>query len=265
MNMKKQIIKRNFKLITTSFLTGMLFANGIIAGFGQGYQVPYNYNNYTPAYNQNYTPAYSTNYGQNNNMPPLQGRVVTVPSGISLPATSTTSISSEFLTVGDTVTAALNSGFYYGGGTVLPAGSIVEGNIVLAEKAGLAGKHGKLKIRFTNVITPAGQRIPISGKLATEDGTGLLVGGTTTEQITQAVKKSAIGAGLGAIMGTFMGPLSGGKVGKGAIYGSAVGGGLGLGKSIIDKGIDAIIPANSKVEIILEQPFTVNTNTNYGY
>jgi len=209
-------------------------------------------------YNQGYNPNY-------NNLPPLQGRVVTIPAGTPISAVTTSEISSEYITVGDTISFVLPTDFYYNGALVLPANSVIEGNAVIAEKAGLAGKNGKLKIRFTNAITPNGQRVPISGKLMTEDGSGILTGGTNLDRIAGAAKKSAVGAGVGALAGTVLGPLSGGKVGKGAIYGTAVGGGLGLGKSLIDKGYEVVIPANEKLDIMLEQPMTVSPGQSYNY
>ncbi len=212
---------------------------------------PQQYNN-QPNYNNNYN-----NYGNySQTLPPLQGRVVTVPAGSYLSATTTNAISSEFLTVGDTVSVMLNSGLMFGSSQVIPPNSIIEGNVVIAEKAGLTGKNGKLKIHFTNAITPNGQRVPLSGKIATADGTGVLVGGTNLSRVGNAVKQGAVGAGIGALFGTIFGPLSGGHVGRGAVYGTAVGGGLGLGKSLIDKGNEAMVPANSRIDIILEQPLT---------
>lgn len=60
-----------------------------------------------------------------------------------------------------------------------------------------------------------------------------------------------------------MGALSGGKVGKGAVYGTAVGGGLGLIRSIANKGENVEIPQNSILNIVLDQPVTVSSNTPY--
>ena len=218
-------------------------------------QQPPQQNMYPPQYNP-YTPV---------NAYPLKGGVVTVPMGSSIPAYSTSEISSEFLTTGDSVAVMLASDYYFNGMLVAPANSMVNGNVVIGEKAGYAGKNGKLKIRFTNIVTPTGQRIPISGKLMTEDGTGILVGGTTKDRAVKAVKNVAIGSGLGALAGTIFGPLSGGKAGRGAAMGTAVGAGLGLGKVGIDKGLDAMIEPNTPVNIILDQPLVVSPNSGYQY
>lgn len=231
----------------------------------QNYNSDYNQNyGYSQGYNQGYSQNYNQGYNANY-LPPLQGRVVTVPQGTVITTASTTDISSEYLTVGDTVSVMLGSDFSYNGNTVLPAGSSIEGNIVLAEKAGLAGKNGRIKIKFTNAVTPNGQRIPVSGKIATDDNSGILAGGTTTDRMMGVAKNVAIGSATGAVLGTIMGPLSGGKVGKGAVYGTAVLGGLGLAKSVVDRGVDAIIPANSRIDIQLEQPMTINPSVQGNY
>lgn len=249
------------RLIVASLILSSVTSCMLLPAFSQSYQGTYknNYNSSNNAYHQNYNNGYNSNYS----MPPLKGNVVVIPAGTVLSATSNNALSSEFLTTGDTVSVSLDAPFSYNGMSALPAGTMVEGNVVFAEKGGLAGKPGKLKIKFTNAITPSGNRIPLSGKLATDDGTGLLVGGTTAGRYVNAAKKGAVGAGLGALIGTFMGPLSGGKVGKGAIYGTAVGGGLGLGSSIISRGTDAVLPAGSPVNIILDQPTSVNSNQGY--
>ena len=62
-----------------------------------------------------------------------------------------------------------------------------------------------------------------------------------------------------------MGAVSGGSVGKGAALGTAIGGGIGLGKSVIDKGADVVIPANSVISLQLDQPMTINAASAYRY
>lgn len=272
-------MKNSVKLATTVFLTGTLCITFLAPAFAQNYQSKYTpkYAPANPGYNQGYQQQYPQGYSQGyqsypqgynqgyNNMPQLQGRVITIPAGTVLSAATTSTLSSQSLTVGDTVAVRLGSDFYYNGVLIIPGGSSIEGNVVVAERAGLAGKNGKLKIHFTNAVMPNGQRIPVSGKLATDDGTGMISGGTTMGRVGEVVKDTAVGGGLGALAGTILGPLSGGKVGKGAIYGTAIGGGLGLTKSVIDKGNDASIPANSQVNIILDQPATVTPGQNYSY
>ncbi|MFA6989685.1 MAG: hypothetical protein WC197_06415, partial [Candidatus Gastranaerophilaceae bacterium] len=99
-----------------------------------------------PVMSQTYTPQYNSrnsysspgaNYGLENQyqnyqqpgqgsyMPPLQGRVVTVPAGTSVSAMAIRPISTEYTTVGDTVSLVLSNPFYYNGTVVAPANSMV--------------------------------------------------------------------------------------------------------------------------------------------
>ncbi|MDD3013861.1 MAG: hypothetical protein PHC34_09185 [Candidatus Gastranaerophilales bacterium] len=274
-------MKKSIKLTTVTVLSCALCASYVAPGFTQ--TNPYQYSNnlqkstkpvYTtpqqssyPQTSQNYSQGYqpyTQNYNANNGFPSLQGRVVTVPSNTYFKAVTTNPISTEFITQGDTVSIFLGSDFYYNGNVVLPANSRIEGNAVIAVKAGRAGKNGKLKIHFTCATTPNGQRIPLSAKLATEDGTGIIAGGTTADRAMSAAKDAAVGAAGGALFGTVIGAISG-KTGRGAWSGTAVGAGLGLGKSVIDKGNEAAIPANTPVDIILDQPLVVSPNVNNSY
>lgn len=196
----------------------------------------------------------------------LKGRVVTVPAGQSVPAVVTSPISSANLILGQSVSVALGSDFYYNGTLVAPAGSSITGTVLEVSKAKHGSMNGKLLLRFTQIITPYGIQIPISAVIKTTDNTGVLVGGTKTDVAIEYGKDVAIGASTGALAGLIVSPLAGGNIGKGTALASAVGAGGGLVKSIWDKGNDVEIPANSGIQLILTQPITVNPaiyNSNY--
>ena len=210
------------------------------------------------ATNTGFQPNYyaEDSYKLNNNT--LKGSVVTVPAGQSFKAVLMAPISSETAYNGQTITLALNSDFYFNGKRIAPAGSSVTGTVIEVSKAKHGTLNGKLTLRFTQIITPSGQTIPISAVVKTDDNTGTLIGGTKFDIATEYGKDVAIGAGAGAVLGTIAGPLSGGSVGRGAALMTAVGAGGGLVKSIWDKGTDVTIPANAGIELILTQPITVN-------
>lgn len=262
-------MRKNFQLATTCMLTGSVLFLSNIAAFSQSYSPSYNsgygsnsgYGGYQPSYSSNYQP----NYQKSNYAKPLQGRVVIVPSGTVFSASTTADITSENLQVGDTVTLTLGNDFIYNGTVIAPAGSSVFGNVQVVKRGSYGSTNGSLKIGFTNIVTPQGQRIPISGKVATDDGTGMLKGGTAKSTAATIAKNTAVGAGLGALSGVIFGPLSGGKAGKGAALGTAVGAGLGAGKAMINRGNNAEIPANSYVDIRLDQPVTITPQASYNY
>ena len=210
------------------------------------------------ATNTGFQPNYyaEDSYKLNNNT--LKGSVVTVPAGQSFKAVLMAPISSETAYNGQTITLALNSDFYFNGKRIAPAGSSVTGTVIEVSKAKHGTLNGKLTLRFTQIINPSGQTIPISAVVKTDDNTGTLIGGTKFDIATEYGKDVAIGAGAGAVLGTIAGPLSGGSVGRGAALMTAVGAGGGLVKSIWDKGTDVTIPANAGIELILTQPITVN-------
>jgi len=217
----------------------------------QSYQTQYP----VPSYQaQQYPPQYQQ---------PLQGNVVMVPAGTTFSATTTSSLSSATATIGESVSYVLSSDFYYGGKLIASAGSRVNGTVTQLKKAGRAGKNGRIAVKFTNIVTPMGQMIPISGAIETSDGSGVLYASAAKDTAKEYVKDVGVGAGAGAALGTAMGALSQGSVGKGAIYGTAIGAGLGVGAALLYKGQDVEIPANAQLNIKIDQPITVNSNTNF--
>ena len=227
-----------------------------------------NYSYTTPA-PQTQTP-YTNNYSLTPSTAPqsgtLKGRVVTVPAGETFKAVVTTPLNSANLALGQSVTIALGSDFYYNGNLIAQAGSSVSGTVLEVSRAKHGSMNGKLNIRFTQIVTPYGIQITISAVIKTEDNTGVLIGGTKFDVVKDYGKDLSVGAGAGALSGVVFGALAGGNIGKGAALGTAVGAGGGLVKSIWDKGDDVEIPVNATIELQLTQPITVNPasyNQNY--
>lgn len=210
-----------------------------------------------PQYTQ--VPYQPQQYAQNASQA-LSGYIVTVPAGINISATTMSELSSQTATVGQLVSFALPSGFYYNNVCIAPAGSTIQGNVINVRKGGHAGKNGQLQLRFTQINTPYGSVIPVSAMIKTTDGSGILVSGTAKDTTKAYAKDLTVGAGAGAVLGLTMGALAGGSVGRGAAYGTAVGAGAGLAKSLWDKGIDVVIPANSTLELTIDQPITVQAS-----
>ena len=245
------------KELCTVLLVCFAGTNIAVAGNNYSYQQTVT----QPVYQQTYYPAPMTATPYNNS---LKGRVVTVPAGVNLPATVTTPISSANLTMGQLVNITLGSDFYYNNSLIAPAGSCVSGTVIEVSKAKHGSMNGKLCIRFTQITTPYGLQIPISAVIKTDDGTGVLVGGTKLDVTKEYAKDLTVGAGAGALSGVVFGALAGGSIGRGAALGTAVGAGGGLVKSVMDKGKDVEIPVNSTIELMLTQPITV-TPSAYDY
>lgn len=224
----------------------------------------YNYQSQQPTqYNSYYYPSQTQTYNQNST---LKGRVVTVPAGATLSTVVTTPLSSATMTVGQCVTLALASDFYHNGSLIAPAGSTVMGTVIEARKATHGTVNGKLAVRFTEITTPYGGRIPIAASIKTSDGTGVLKGGTAKDSSKEYAKDIAGGAAAGALTGLVASAIAGGAVGKGTAIMTGVGAGAGLLKSGWDKGADVTIPSNSRIDIQIDQPITVSPmSNNYDY
>lgn len=193
----------------------------------------------------------------------LQGNVVMVPANTSFSAVTMSPITSETVKTGDSISMYLSSDFYYGNKLIAGAGSRVNGTVIQSKKGGLGNRNGRIQIKFTNIVTPYGQMIPISAVIKTDDGTGILKAGTAKDVAKDYTKDAAIGAALGAALGTAMGALSSGSVGKGAIYGTALGGGMGLASNAIQRGDNVEIPQGASIEIVTDQPVTISINNPY--
>lgn len=248
-------ITRNLSLL---LLATMVSTNLSFAGSNYSYQP----SGYQPQYPGNYA-AQNPTYAQGGT---LKGRIVTVPAGAIIPAVVSTPISSEYLTMGQPVCVTLGSDFYYNNSLIAPAGSSVTGTVTQVKKATHGSINGSLRLRFTEITTPYGTRIPISAQIRTDDGTGLLVGGTKMDMTKAYAKDMGVGAGAGALTGLVASAISGGALGKGTAIMTGVGAGAGLAKSLYDKGVDVTIPANASINLQIDQPITVNpSSTNYDY
>lgn len=239
--------------------------NGYTGGYGNNPTYNNTYGNPSPGYQSQYNqvqPQYNNqSYGQ---QAPLQGYIMTAPPGTVMSASLSSPVSSEFARVGDRFTATLASPVASGNSVILPAGSQVEGQVVMVKPAGRAGKSGELEVRFTSAMLPNGQRVPLSARIQTEDGTGIIKGGTAGGRLGRAAVTTGVGAGLGAALGTAMGPLSGGGVGRGAIYGTALGAGMGALGAAFQKGSPAEIESGEPVNIVLDQPLTTSPGGGAG-
>lgn len=250
----------NKKMTKNLSLLMLISVVGTNVAFAKG-NFQYQQNSPQPQYQGSYYPSNNQNPGQGQT---LKGRVVTVPAGLQFPAIVSTPISSEFLTIGQPVTVTLGSDFYYNSTLIAPAGSSVCGNVTQVTKAKHGSMNGSLRLRFTEITTPYGSRIPISATIKTDDGTGLLVGGTKADVAKNYAKDMAVGSAVGALGGLVASAISGGAVGKGTAIMTGVGMAGGLAKSVYDKGADVTIPSNSTIELYIDQPITVNPS-GYSY
>ncbi len=225
--------------------------------YGAPYPVPY------PA--QPYAPY----------MPLLAGRVSTVAAGTMINACLKNTVDSSMSRQGEYVEAMVSQPIYTGGSEVIPASSRLIGQLtnVVPAKSFQFGANGKIEIKFTQLVTPSGQQIPLAGSVDTS--LIKLTGGSEVERASKNAISTVVGAGSGAALGTAVGAIveatSGGRKGKGrkgqapamtatmgTVVGTAIGGGAGLVAAGMRKGTDVRIAAGTELPIRVDQTFQIN-------
>lgn len=209
--------------------------------------------------------------------PYLAGRVAVVAAGTKLQASLKNTLDSGSTQPGESVEATLGSPIYSDGVPVVPAGSKLIGQVtnVVSAKRFKFGANGKIDIRFTQIETPDGRRVPLSASI--DDNQLRLTGGTTAGRVGKGMVTTGVGAAGGAALGTALGAIVGatgrGQVGRstgmGAVFGTALGGGVGAVGAVVRKGSEITIPAGSQLPIQLDESMQVAAAAppppQYGY
>jgi hypothetical protein len=169
-------------------------------------------------------------------------REYTIPAGTKLSVRLTTPASSATSKVEDAVEGELTDAVTIDGAEVLPAGSVLRGDVSAAQPSGKVKGLASLAVRF-RTITAAGRgdRYDITGGFSREAET------TKGED----AKKIGIGAGAGAVLGAIIG----GK--KGAAVGTAVGGGAGTAAVLSTSGKEVTFDRGAVVTVTLEKDIDV--------
>lgn len=196
----------------------------------------------------------------------LQGRVTYVPTGTTVDAVLTSAIDTAVAKPGDLFSAKLYAPLYLGSDLVLPANTMLEGQIADAAKAGMAGHNGMLTLRLMGATTPDGVRYPLSALITAnqdkeaklhEDKKGNLKGRTTGQSVASGAVRTAAWTAGGTLLGICFAPIVAGSVGAGAIAGVATGGAVGLGSNLWRKGKDVKITSGTRIQFALDQPMSM--------
>lgn len=168
-------------------------------------------------------------------------RFVTIPAGTALPLELTTAVSSETAQVETPVTARLRRAVMVEGETILPAGTVVNGEVSEVDRAGRVKGRSRLALRFTSVVID-GRRESLRTNPVAFEGEA-----TKSEDAT----KIGAGAGIGAAIGGLLGG------GSGAAKGAAIGGAAGTGAVLATRGKDVELASGSEVTPTLASPVEV--------
>jgi hypothetical protein len=155
-----------------------------------------------------------------------------------------TEINSGVNAVNDTFIARLNEPVMNGGNLVLPVGTMLEGRIVSARRAGFFSRKGRLEIVFEKIF-PAG---PKSREILARPRSNIRFESMGTEE-----KLIAITA---PVSGTIIGGAASGT------RGALIGGGLGslAGIFVLFRGREAYIPTGQALEIVLDRDLILPVN-----
>lgn len=221
-----------------------------------------------PAGGQYY--AGNPQYGQPAYPPNLQGGVAIVAAGTQFRAQLKNTIDSGSSQPGEEIRCTIGDPVYANGSEVIPAGSLLVGNVTSVTPASRfkAGANGKIDIRFNAVETPDGRRIPLQASVDASGGVKL-TGGSTAGRVGKGLVTTGVGAAGGAALGTALGAIVGGtargNVGRstamGAVFGTALGAGVGGVGAIVRKGSDVKIPAGTSLAVKLDENMQVTLNS----
>ena len=157
-------------------------------------------------------------------------------------------VSSQTMSVGETVTATVESPLVKNGQVVLPAGSELSGNVLAVRPAKRVGQHGELDIRFYTATAPNGQKTSLNAVVVTKSGEATMKGDTYTMDVVKGVGIAAGGTAAGAVVGTAVGGLLS-VAGTGAAVGTAIGGAAGVGYALARKGKAVELPKGSYLQV----------------
>ncbi len=203
-------------------------------------------------------PSYGNNYyAPSDDSNTLKGHVISIPKGTMMSIQLDQPINSYSAHVGDPINATLENDLYINDVMAVPAGSQVQGQVASVSSSAMMGKHGDIDVRFDNVKLQDGRVIPVNAHIVTHDKSGVLRGDTYLMDVAKGVGIAAGATGVGTLMGTAAGSLLG-SAGTGALFGLGVGAIGGMGYAMARKGKDVIVPAGSRMSLIIDSPITVN-------
>jgi hypothetical protein len=170
--------------------------------------------------------------------PPQAAQMLTLPAGTVIIVQTTDELDTNYTQTGQVFSATLSTNLNVDAYLVARLGSPVYGQVLLANSAGRATGRSKLQLQLTQLVI-SGDPYPI-------------VTDTFDTQGKSSGRRSAFrlfgGAGLGAAIGAIAG-----NAGMGAAIG-AVAGGVG---SVVQKGNQVQIPAETQLQFTLQLPVTL--------
>ena len=169
-------------------------------------------------------------------------REFTLPAGTTLAVRLESAVASDSSGAGDPIEATLTAAVVVDGTEVLPAGSVVKGQVAAAEPGGKVSDRASVALRFNSVaVAGRDEQYPIATHVS-------WLAPTTKGKDAATI---AIPAGAGAIIGGIVG----GK--KGAAIGATIGGGGGAAVVMSTRGPQIRVAAGTALSLPLERAVDV--------
>ena len=200
--------------------------------------------------------GYGTSYYNPDNGYYLRGHVISIPKGTLMTVQTNQPISSLGTRMGDKIEATLESDVFVNDVVAIPAGAQLTGQVANVVPATHLGKHGTIDVRFDSIKLSDGRTMPIRAHIVTQDESGILKGDSYLTDIAKGVGIAGVGTGVGTLMGTAAGSLLG-SVGTGALFGLGIGALGGMGYAVARKGKEVILPAGSRMSLMVDMPVTM--------
>lgn len=166
---------------------------------------------------------------------------VTLPAGTPIPVRMIDPVDSKTDQVGQTYRAAIDSDVKLNDEVVVPEGANARLKLTQVASAGKIKGKSQLQLQLDNIVIGKQSYAVVSNVV---ERTGASQG-----------KKTARNVGIGAAVGAAVGAIAGG--GKGAAIGAGVGAGSGAAVTIITKGEQVVVPAETRLDFSLQQPVTI--------
>jgi len=192
-------------------------------------------------------------------------RQVTLPAGTKVLLQLQSPIYTKTARVGDGVYCESTFPVTQENQLAIPAGTYVKGKITRIERPGRVKGRAELQVYFTTMIFPSGYTVDLPAtidstpgaenhQVADNEGT-IKASGAKGHDAGTVAKTAGAGATIGALSSRTL---------KGTGLGGAIGAGVGLASVLLTRGPDVRLDRGTTVEMVLQQPLTVEVTENTG-
>ena len=191
--------------------------------------------------------------------PDIPSDSVQVAAGTHILLRMMNSVSTRQTQVGDRIYLETAYPVFDSGRLLIPQGSWVMGTVTSVTRPKRVKGAGELQVRFDSLTFPNGVSRNFHSGLGAASGTGnekvdhekstVKSDRDKGDDVAHTVERTADGAALGTVIGAASGHLA-----EGAGLGAAGGLATGLAGVLLSRRPDAVLPAGSTVEMILDRP-----------